>query len=257
MSEHTDVLPVRQGHLPHDGKELPGAPPPDARTADEACENAEKLIRSLVIEQRREETARRLPPLARPNEAGGAPATGRAGHAAHRPTRAPDSAAPSSDAKQPRAPARRTRFAWLTLALPKPALPRLRLPAVIRGLRPKRWHGVVAVLALVMLAWPLLLPAVAFLSFWLGVIAYLTIGPDRCGEICAGLWARFEARAPKRAERLRRRADVFAERIDRVLDRLPEHWAERLALPDFSAPPPDTPVRPDPFDRLSAQARDV
>ena len=232
MTANTEVRPVRQSHLPHNGQELPGAPPPDAD------ENVDLLVRSLVVEQKREESPKRLPPLAPPDPA-------------------PQAAKEVDGAPRDPAPRRPGKGRPMRLRPTLRRLPRPRLPAALRGVRPKRRHLAFAALALVILLWPLLIPGVLFVAFWLGLIAYLTLGPERCAEIAAGLWARFEARAPRRAERLRDRADRFAERFDRLLDRLPEPWAERLALPDFSASTRAGPERPDPFDRLVSEPRDA
>ncbi|WP_135500999.1 hypothetical protein [Roseovarius aestuariivivens] len=289
MTEHTDVLLTRQKHLPHDGQELPGAPPPDAQ------KDAEDLIRSLIVEQKRETSPKRLPQLKAQSEIPADPAP-------RVPERAAATAAPEEEGEDDiltreiaevieggdaaPTPVRR-RFRLPRVALPRiglprvpvpnirlrnaaepapktPAaqpetrrMPRLAIPAALRGYRPTRKHVILAALALVVLWRPLLLPILAFVTFWLGLIIYLTVGPERCAEMGAGIWARFAARFPKRAERVRRRADAFAERFDRFLDRLPEPLADRLALPDFSVPMHDDPSRPDPFDRLVAQTRDA
>jgi len=114
--------------------------------------------------------------------------------------------------------------------------------------------GVVLILAI----WkPVLVAAAVLLPGLLLLIVYLTVGHDRIAEISADRWRRFEARWPKRAERLRARVDALALAWDIVLDRLPESWAARLALPDVSGsvgvPSHNA---PDPFDRLAKEARD-
>ncbi|QFT98720.1 hypothetical protein FIU85_15510 [Roseovarius sp. THAF8] len=134
---------------------------------------------------------------------------------------------------------------------------RLRLPRWLRSYRPTRKHVAWAVVAGLVLYRPLMVPLVALLLVWLVLIAYLTLGPDRWGEILGGAWQRLHARKPELAERIRQRADRFAERFDRVLDRLPEAWADRLALPDFSASATTDAEKPDPFDRLAAEARET
>lgn len=53
-------------------------------------------------------------------------------------------------------------------------------------------------------------------------------------------WQQFAKRRPLKAERYRKIADRIALGSDRVLDVLPNAWADRLALPDFSQP-----IKPD------------
>lgn len=50
------------------------------------------------------------------------------------------------------------------------------------------------------------------------------------------LWRRYAAKAPERAERIRRMADGVAFQLEKVLDVLPGGLADHLALPDFSQP---------------------
>ncbi len=129
------------------------------------------------------------------------------------------------------------------------------LPVWLRSYRPTKKHISWGVVAALVLYRPLMVPLVALLLVWLVLIAYLTLGPDRWGEIIGGAWQRLHARKPELAERIRQRADRFAEKFDRVLDWLPDSWAERLALPDFSGAQEGEDDRPDPFDRLAAEAR--
>ena len=111
-------------------------------------------------------------------------------------------------------------------------------------------------LALVVIWKPWVTLALVVLPVSLLGVAYLTVGHDRAAEICADLWRKFEARWPMRAERLRVRLDAVALAWDIVLDRLPESWADRLALPDFSGAGAGVSLDgPDPFDRLSKEAR--
>ncbi|WP_371225955.1 hypothetical protein [Roseovarius sp. 2305UL8-3] len=128
-----------------------------------------------------------------------------------------------------------------------------RISSRITGYRPRVKHILLAALALVMFFRPWLIPGLLFVAFWVVLVAYLTMGHDRMVEIISNGWDRFVKRYPKRAERLRQRADRFALKFDAMLDRLPDSWAEKLALPDLSQPSkPDESLdeRPDPFDRL-------
>lgn len=127
-----------------------------------------------------------------------------------------------------------------------------RLCSLLAKIRKK--HVVYALLAFIVLTRPLLLPLVLLVLFWVVLIVYLSLGPDRARELVVANWLRLQKRNPKLAERLRQRADRFAERFDRVLDWLPERWAEKLSLPDFSKTS-DLDSRPDPFDRLVSETR--
>ena len=49
----------------------------------------------------------------------------------------------------------------------------------IRTYRPTRKHIVLAVVALVIVLRPWLIPGIMFDTFWVGLIAWLTLGPDR------------------------------------------------------------------------------
>lgn len=263
MSDMTATLPGYRRYLPHNGEELPGAPPPDASSPELAERNAETFVRQMIVVQKREENQKRLPPLApaTPAEPDRTADAGLAGPSrAARVHAAPDHAAASPAAAASGSPRRRL-LSGLRLALPRGAARdvgrRAGLLAGLRRYRPKRGHAILAALALVMVLRPLLLPLVILLTFWVGVIAYLTVGPDRWSEIIAGGFRRYSERNPERAERLRRKADAVAVRIDGLLDWLPERWADRLALPDFSQPlgQAQADARPDPFDRLAEEAR--
>ena len=126
-----------------------------------------------------------------------------------------------------------------------------------RRLMPRRKHVWLLALALVMVWKPLLLPLIVLVTFWIGLICYLTLGHERSAAGAARIWSGYERRWPARAARARRRADGFALWWDRVLDRLPERWAARLAMPDLSGDAPGLPDdAPDPFERLAARNRE-
>ena len=96
-----------------------------------------------------------------------------------------------------------------------------------RRLMPRRKHVWLLALALVMVWKPLLLPLIVLVTFWIGLICYLTLGHERSAAGAARIWSGYERRWPARAARARRRADGFALWWHRVLDRLPERWAAR------------------------------
>lgn len=123
----------------------------------------------------------------------------------------------------------------------------------ITAYRPTRKHLLIAGVVLVMLIRPWLIPGILFVTFWVVLIAWLTLGPDRIMEWMGNAWDRLSTRNPAMAERMRQRGDAFALRFDAMLDKLPDSWAEKLALPDMSRPieaDKDLSAEPDPFDKL-------
>ena len=54
MTDLPDTKPRRASFLPHDGEELQGQAPPDAYTRRVACENADRAIHQLMLDQKRE-----------------------------------------------------------------------------------------------------------------------------------------------------------------------------------------------------------
>ena len=131
------------------------------------------------------------------------------------------------------------------------------LRARILGYRPSRrplvLTAVALVAALVVMLRPWLIPAILFVTFWVGLIAYLTLGHDRVVEMLTTAWDRFAARWPGRADALRHRADAFALKFDAFLEKLPKSWAKKLVLRDLSEPAdtgPSLDDLPDPFEKL-------
>lgn len=223
--------------LPHDGEELQGQAPPDACTLRLACENADRVIHQVLLEQRREENRNNLPPIA-PSSVAGRDGTPRAGaddpsylsNAAEEGIFQPDSR-PSA---KPR---------WLERA---------------KGINLTRRRIVLLALVGFVIWWPMLVLIVLFTVIMGLVITYLTLGHDRFAEIARKRWARFVRRRPKRAARLRQKADALALSWDKVLDWLPERWADRLALPDFAQtqePQINLDEAPDPYERLAARSK--
>ena len=84
----------------------------------------------------------------------------------------------------------------------------------------------------------LVLGSVVALLLALGGL-YAILGAARVHQGVASAWLRLRGHHPDLAERLRRRADSFANDFDCFLDRMPETWAERFYLPDLSAPEDD------------------
>jgi hypothetical protein len=164
-----------QGKTPHwapgpqdhfdPGEEMPGAPPPDARTRDEACRNARVTIHRLVAEQARAERRARLPDLA--------------------------AAPPSPGALKHGELAAGLRPAFDT-APPRP----------LRRWRLRPMHAVVAVLAVLMVVEPWFLPAVLLVGFWLAVVAYVAFGREIVADLLGQLQRWLQRRAPWLAGKL-------------------------------------------------------
>lgn len=242
------------GHVPYDVPELPGKAPADAASPEMAEKNAEAAIRKLMSAQKRELSRAELPPLAGPAAAGAEipdiPASAVAQAApAHHPRRSASNLPPLAAAPaKPRA--RRGWRARLAASAPRILIARL------RAYRPTGKHVFWAAVALIMLIRPWLIPTVLFVIFWVALIAYLTLGPDRVAELVSAGWERLRRRSPGLADRIRKRADRTAVRVDAVLDKLPGEWKEGLYMPDFSEEAVGRSVldeRPDPFDRIEAE----
>ena len=274
-------------------EELPGTPAVIAEDAQDIENNADNLIQQLLIEEKRRTMPERLPDIAPQEEIFTCTAEERekqrepARESIAQILKAERAVVPEETVchrgwlslpmlRMPHLPLPRSRIARARRhvareahqVVPKakaapapqkmgwrPAQLEQGLPVWLRTYRPTKKHIAWAVVAALVLYRPLMVPLVALLLVWLVLIAYLTLGPDRWGEIVGGAWQRLHARKPELAERVRHRADRFAEKFDRLLDRLPDSWAERLALPDFSGAQEGDDDRPDPFDRLAAEAR--
>ncbi|MEO1139934.1 MAG: hypothetical protein AAFW87_10805 [Pseudomonadota bacterium] len=279
MTETTLRRPTLQNDLYIRSEELAGVPAVDATSPEEA----EALVHQLIIEEKRRVKPGHLPELVPQDslsvyETDAQPQRESARESVAQILKAEREAAIEEPVRKRSwlsalrvglPTLRRPKWRGPNLRLPVPfrkrgsansgAAPgrRLPIPGWLRNYRPTRKHIALAVLAGLMVYRPLLVPLVILLVFWLVLIAYLTIGPDRWGEILTNAWLRLSASRPELAERIRKRADVFAVKFDKFLDRLPESWADRLALPDFSVKLDGEDDRPDPFDRLAAEAREV
>lgn len=199
-------------------------------TAEQQNENqdtTEGLIRSMMVEQKAESSRASLPDLA-PVE--------------HGEFDRPAAAKEHSKARKATVAPRRRSTGSIQ-----------HLKAKILAYRPTRSHILWALVLLVVIWSPWLIPGLLFVAFWVALIAYLTVGYDRMMEWLSSAWYRLGEANPDLIEKLRTRADAFALRFDAFLDRLPESWAEKLALPDMSAQRAEQDAlddRPDPFDRL-------
>lgn len=126
----------------------------------------------------------------------------------------------------------------------------------VKEFRPTRKQIALFTLLVVMVWRPWLIPGLVFVLFWVGLIAYLTLGPDRISEIAAARWEWFQRRHPERAEAMLGKVQRGADRVDGWLARLPESWTDGIYLPDFGRSASESGAlddQPDPFDRLAAE----
>ena len=126
-----------------------------------------------------------------------------------------------------------------------------------KSYRPTPRYAALVMLAVLTVIKPWLVTTLALLTLFLALVSYLTLGPDRSGEILAAWFARFLQRDPLGAEKLRARAERVSARATVILGCLPERWTSGLYLPDFSlnADRQDFPAS-DPFDRLTSPEQD-
>lgn len=130
------------------------------------------------------------------------------------------------------------------------------LVARLRQYHPSRKLSVFIAIVAVMIWRPWLLPGLLFLTLWIALIVYLTVGPDRLAELITPLRARLAARYPDKAAEIRRRAQIGADRVEALLEKLPARWREGIYLPDLGRSGDDIAgleSRPDPFERLTAE----
>ncbi|WP_162933128.1 hypothetical protein [Roseovarius sp. EL26] len=107
-----------------------------------------------------------------------------------------------------------------------------------------------------MFLFPLLIPTILLLTFWLVLISYLSLGPDRVAEVAKDKWFKLAYRRPDMAAQLRQNAEEAAFRIDRCLDRLPDNWRDSINLPEFAdSLRAEVEAKADPFGRLRTQER--
>jgi len=126
------------------------------------------------------------------------------------------------------------------------------------NLRPAARYLLIVGSVLVLLRWPWVALSSLVLPLLMLALLRLCLGGERLCSLAVSVYGRLAERRPGLAEVLRHAADSVALFLDGILDRLPEKWTQGLYLPDFGTPPepdiqPET--RPDPFDRLAAEAR--
>lgn len=139
---------------------------------------------------------------------------------------------------------------------PRPTLARLMPGVPRRGWIFNRKVAIMFVLAGVVWWRPWLIPGLVFLTIWLALVVYLTVGPDRLAELVEPLKRRFVTRFPDRADAIRKRAQAGSGQLARLVEKLPERWRDGIEVPEFgvtSQSEADLEDRPDPFDRLAAE----
>ncbi|MDQ2095741.1 hypothetical protein [Rhodalgimonas zhirmunskyi] len=130
------------------------------------------------------------------------------------------------------------------------------LAARVRAYQPKFRHSIMIAILAIMIWNPWLLPGLVFVAIWVALIAHLTVGPDRMGEIITALREKAAARFPEKAAEVHRRAELGAERLERLIARLPGRWKDKIQLPDFSGQSDVLFEGDDPFTRLAPRRHD-
>jgi len=127
----------------------------------------------------------------------------------------------------------------------------------IKAWRPTRRQIIWAAVILFVWLRPGLVFGTLFVLTAIGLLAYVGFGPEKSQAAIARVYHAYLRRFPERGERLRRRLDRIATRVDGLLDRLPDSWTSGLYTPDFSAPEErdNDENGPDPFDRLGGQVK--
>ena len=114
------------------------------------------------------------------------------------------------------------------------------------------WLGGVAIV----IWWPWLIPSLVLITVFLVGISYLTVGHERFAEILNNRWVKFSMRYPANASRMAEKAIAFSKAHNARVSRLPEWLAGLLSLPDGSQKAFDDGL-PDPFDRLGDQSQET
>ena len=88
----------------------------------------------------------------------------------------------------------------------------------------------------------------------IGLVLYLSFGPDRVQDWVHDRYRRLHERDPEGAKRIRRRAAAASKKITKIIDKFPEKWTRGLYIPDFEEPKalPEK-FKTDPFERLASQ----
>lgn len=224
------VLSKTNPHLPHDSVELQSPPPEDALNDDVAQKNAELYISQLMLGEGHAPGRKSVEGRPNPRLEGISPKDASASgqpDAKQAPQPRGVQALPPLEPQEELDDDSRLRAAFSADEEDEIEQPRKGLLS-----RLKSRHVVTALLVLVAFFWPVYLGAAFLVLAWLAVLAIHTLRY----LVTAGHWYRFARKHPKPAERLRRVADRAAEKLDAVLDFLPDSLAESLALPDMSQP---------------------
>ncbi len=120
----------------------------------------------------------------------------------------------------------------------------------------KTKHVCLAVAALVIILRPWLVVGVLLTLLMVFAITYLSLGPERFGEIIKARWLLFKKRKPEKAEQYFKKATELTEQYNAKIAKLPEKFADALTLPDLAELEKED-DRPDPFERLAGQAEEV
>jgi len=120
----------------------------------------------------------------------------------------------------------------------------------------KTKHVVLTMALLIAILRPWLVIGVTLALLMIFAITYLSLGHERFAEVLLARWLRFKQRKPKKAEQYFNKATQLVEQYNAKVARLPEAMAERLTLPDLAELEKED-DRPDPFDRLAEQAKEV
>jgi hypothetical protein len=125
----------------------------------------------------------------------------------------------------------------------------------LKAYRPTSKHFGFAAFAAVIIMRPWLILLAVFILAMLAGITWLTLGPDRAGEIVQGAWLRLRAFKPQQADDIRHSYETGVKQVNQKLSRVQGRWLTPLDPQDFSDEQANLDMRPDPFDRLAAEPR--
>lgn len=215
------VYPKTNPHLPHDSVELQSPPPEDALNDDVAQKNAELYISQLMSGEHYPAGRKSVEGEPNPRLEDHAP------KAAAAPQPRGAGALPPLEPQEELDEEGRLRAAFSAEEEEPCEEPRT---GFLSRLSLRR--GVTTLLVLTAFFYPIYFGAALLVLAWFAVLAIQTLRY----LVTAGHWFRFARKHPRAAEHLRRVIDRAAEKLDVVLDFLPDSLAESLALPDMSQP---------------------
>ncbi|MFD0859175.1 hypothetical protein [Roseovarius aquimarinus] len=216
-------------------------------------EEIDHVIARTLAEDRKYAARDSLPPIASQEEL-----SGHAGRQARR-------AAREREAAEARLGETRARYGAEPQTAPQPvedlrAAARFRLPALptVPAI-PRRARQALAALGVLAVIWfrPFEVFLALCIALTLCLAGVLALSSDTVSNALVRVYRWRHARSPARAERMRRRLDALAMRIDNVLDALPERWTTGLYMADFSREALGVDHdrdAADPFDRLRDEA---